>query len=240
MTMDRRKRYRRHVAPTVPRSAYEREAIMAKLFRIALSLILLVVHSVNCRTCSSVVTVPYRLGNFSSAPLKTKKPGLLTNLWNRYARLFHICVFFYFTHGAVESIMSDSWEAVRDPHCAQRIRNKTERETVVLRSKSAELRRKLVGVGYTPRLVWLYGLMLRGIIHCTALPQIFEPPIGFGAGAVAAARFANREWLPCIMLGWYGGDFYWRKIFGVDGAPGDENFDGVPITIHSVRFAKRK
>jgi hypothetical protein len=98
----------------------------------------------------------------------------------------------------------------------------------------------LVGVGYTPRLVWLFGLMLRGIIHCTALPKIFEPPIGFGAGAVAAARFANREWLPCIMLGWYGGDFYWRKIFGLDGAPGDQNFNGVPITIYGVSFAKRK
>lgn len=213
---------------------------MAKLLRIALSLVLLVVHPITCHTSASAVRVPYKLGNFALTPPKARKPAPLTKLWNKYARLFRICVFLYFTHGSVQSIMSDSWEAVRDPSCAQRIRNKSERENVLLRSKSAELRRKLVGVGYTPRLVWLFGLMLRGIIHCTALPKIFEPPIGFGAGAVAAARFANREWLPCIMLGWYGGDFYWRKIFGLDGAPGDQNFDGVPITIYGVSFAKRK
>ena len=94
----------------------------------------------------------------------------------------------------------------------------------------------LVGAGYTPRLVWLFGLMLRGIIHCTALPQIFDPSMSWGAGSVAAARYAHREWLPCILLGWFGSDFYWRILFGVNGPPRGSSFDGVPIRIQHVQF----
>ena len=52
------------------------------------------------------------------------------------------------------------------------------------------------------------------------------------------ARFAHREWLPCIMLGWYGSDWYWKYLFAVDGPPkpSDADFDGFPITIHGVRL----
>lgn len=57
------------------------------------------------------------------------------------------------------------------------------------------------------------------------------------------ARFAHREWLPVIMLGWYGGDLYWKYLWGVDGPPVDgvtgersDVFDGVPIAIRGVRL----
>lgn len=52
------------------------------------------------------------------------------------------------------------------------------------------------------------------------------------------ARFAHREWLPCIMLGWYGSAWYWKYLFGVDGPPDPDaaEFDGFPITIHGVRM----
>lgn len=133
--------------------------------------------------------------------------------------------------------MEDCWEAVRDPDrvFGKQISRTFERKVVMRRTKRAETLRALVGAGYTPRLVWLFGLMLRGIVHCTALPKIFEPPIGFGAGAVAAARFAHREWLPCIMLGWYGSEYYWKLLFGVNGPPPNSGFDGVPIEIRRVR-----
>jgi len=136
----------------------------------------------------------------------------------------------------MDSIVEDSWEAVRDPDrvFGQQIHREGERQVVKRRTRRSETIRALVGAGYCPRLVWLYGVMLRGIISCTALPTIFNPPLGWGAGSVAAARFAHREWLPVIMLGWFGSEFYWKTLFGVDGPPRD-TFDGVPIKIRHVR-----
>jgi hypothetical protein len=69
-----------------------------------------------------------------------------------------------------------------------------------------------------------------------SLPQ---PTIGWGAGSVFAASFAHREWIPAIMIGWYGSQYYWHTIFGVNGPPNpaDVAFDGFPITIHRVRVA---
>lgn len=198
---------------------------------------------------------PYRLGISSCRPkvppsTQTSLPGLGTkskndshrflNWWTDHGgdRIFRWCIFIYNTRASVASILDDSWEAVRDPDRVfqQQIHHDQERTVVKRRTMRAETLRKLVGAGYTPRLVWLFGLMLRGIIGCTDLPKVFEPHLGFGSGAVLAARFAHREWLPCIMLGWYGGGFYWNKIFGVDGPPRDGRFNGVPIKIREVRI----
>jgi hypothetical protein len=209
------------------------------------------VFLLTCCSCSSEATkAPYRLGNFASAPTSSSTPrpktlprlsvkSIMTNisqLWRQYARYFRICVFIYYTRESVDSILEDTWEAVRDPDrvFGQQIHRVGERKVVLRRTRKSEALRALIGAGYTPRLVWLFGVMLRGIVHCTALPQIFSPPIGFGSGAVAAARFAHREWLPCIMLGWYGSGFYWKTLFGVNGPP-PTGFDGVPIKIRHVR-----
>lgn len=215
-------------------------------FLFILTIILLVVSDCNC---SSDAVTPYRLGNFAYVPappppapsvstLPTKQLHKLSQVWEKHiAHYFRIGVFIYYSRGAITSIYDDSWEAIRDPTMVfgKQIRREEERKVVQKRTRHAERLRAFVGAGYTPRLVWLFGLMLRGIIHCTDLPIIFEPPIGFGAGAVAAARYAHREWLPCIMLGWYGSGFYWRTLFGVDGSP-KSSFDGVPIKIRHVRF----
>ena len=87
-------------------------------------------------------------------------------------------------------------------------------------------------------MVWLFGLMLRGIIYCTAIPKtMFQPHLGWGAGSVMAARFVHREWIPVIMLGWFGSEQYWTILFNVNGPPPvDPTFDGVPITIRGVRL----
>lgn len=109
--------------------------------------------------------------------LKNKCQHAFQKLWLHRRKLFHLFVFFYYSHDAVESIMEDSWEAERNPEKffgKKGILHSNERAVVRRRVVSSKTIRKLAGMGYTPRLVWLFGLMLRGIIHCTALPKIFE------------------------------------------------------------------
>ncbi|KAG7336905.1 hypothetical protein IV203_006178 [Nitzschia inconspicua] len=173
--------------------------------------------------------------------LKKSLGQLVKRVWNNKMRLFHFFIFMYYTRDSMESIATDSWEAERNPDKffgKRGILQSHERDVVRRRVTSSRTIRKLVGAGYTPRLVWLYGVMLRGIIHCTALPKIFEPTIGWGAGSVFAARFTYREWLPVIMLGWFGSTYYWKTLFGVDGPPNpaDASFDGFPIAIHKVQL----
>ena len=197
--------------------------------------LLLAVHAVGCSS-----SVPYRLGNFAASPAPPHKTtrSIMDHVscfcTKHGARSFRIGVFLYHTRCAVESIFEDSWEAVRNPVVfAKRIRHEGERKVVMQRTRRSNALRSLSGAGYTPRLVWLFGVMLRGLFLNTAMPRIFDPPIGWGAGSVAAARFAHREWLPCVMLGWYGSGYYWKTIFGVTGPP--DGFGGVSISIHGVR-----
>ena len=92
-------------------------------------------------------------------------------------RLFHLFVFVKYSHCTVESILEDSWEAERNPDKyfgKTGIIQSNERSVVKRRVVSSSTIRKIVGAGYTPRLVFLFGVMLRGIIHCTAIPKIFE------------------------------------------------------------------
>ena len=73
--------------------------------------------------------------------------------------------------------------------------------------------------------------MLRSLHVSTALPCVWDPPLGLGAGACLAARWAQREWLACLMVGWYTGGMYWRAM-GVEPPRG---FVGVPVTVRRVR-----
>mmetsp|Transcript_7488 Transcript_7488/g.18436 ORF Transcript_7488/g.18436 Transcript_7488/m.18436 type:complete len:272 (-) Transcript_7488:2500-3315(-) len=163
---------------------------------------------------------------------------------DRIKSIFYTLIFGYFSYDSILSVWDDEWSAERDPEkyfSATSWKWQHERERAVVRRRVFKDRtiRKLVGAGYTPRLVFLYGIMLRGFLRCTALPKIFNPPIGWGAGSVVAAKFAFREWLPTILLGWYGSQYYW-KLFSVNGPPKDHSpddpFFGFPITIHKVQF----
>lgn len=200
----------------------------------------------------------YSLGNFSvrrdgQARFMTKQPRyhlpsflrrLGDYLSENKARIFYLFVFGFLTCDSLPSIWDDEWAAERNPEkyfsskWFGRGWRTSERKVVKRRVLKDRTIRQLVGAGYTPRLVFLFGVMLRGILHCTAMPKIFEPTLGWGAGSVLAARFAHREWLPTILLGWFGSHYYW-KWFGVDGPPQnppDKPFDGFPITIHKVRL----
>jgi hypothetical protein len=131
----------------------------------------------------------YPLGRFGKV-VERRRPSIRTiwhgkhslqrlwhKIWSDKLRLFHLGIFVFYTYNSLESIRMDSWEAERNPEKffgATGILQKNERDIVKRRVVSSRTIRKLVGAGYTPRLVWLYGVMLRGIIHCTALPKVFE------------------------------------------------------------------
>ena len=190
----------------------------------------------------------YRVGNFGIVEIhdgkkkRTKKSFFRRKLHEIRQFLEHnglkACRFIVFCVYSCESIISvlnDTWAMERNrQHLLASDKN------VQRRVERDKMLRKMVGAGYTPRLVWLYGVMLRGICTCTPILKVLNPPIGWGAGAVAAARFAHREWLPCILLGWFGSEWYWEVLCGVNGPPKSDNpdldFDGIPITIHKVRF----
>jgi hypothetical protein len=132
----------------------------------------------------------YPLGNFGVVRRKRYKSKfqpvariqqsfreLWRKVWEHKMKLFHHYLFLLHTYDSIESILLDSWEAERNPEKffgKTGILQNNERDVVRRRVVSSRTLRKLVGAGYTPRLVWLYGVMLRGIIHCTTLPKIFE------------------------------------------------------------------
>ena len=104
-----------------------------------------------------------------------------------------------------------------------------------MRARSGTKRRPspfLALLRYTPRIVALAGLMLRGVQAASGLRAAFDPPVGFAAGATIAARLTHREWLSTMVLGWYFGGVYWRAL-GVTAPPGSR---GVPITVRGIKF----
>lgn len=128
-----------------------------------------------------------------------------------------------------DSIRNDQWAAVRAP--AEETVQRGIRRAIIRRRRAANKVTQMLGVGYTPRIVGLIGLMLRGMVMATSLPALFDPPLGLGIGAHCAARFTEREWLSCIMIGWFAGGPYWQAL-AVHPPCG---FDGVPVRVRGVR-----
>lgn len=147
----------------------------------------------------------------------------------------------------MEAVLRDQWTALRKPS--------QKHESIIGRRRRAQRIAQLTGIGYTPRIVALAGLMLRGMQKATAVP--LEPQIGFGAGANVAAMYTHREWLPCILIGWFAGGWCVRlllhclesrrKIFSIPminpatrywdflGVGPPPSYNGVPIIINRVR-----
>ena len=69
--------------------------------------------------------------------------------------------------------------------------------------------------------------------------RVFNPGVGYSAGAVAAAYFSKREWLTTIMLGWGVGGVYWG-LFRVTPppsysiAPASAYVDGPSASLHQL------
>ena len=101
----------------------------------------------------------------------------------------------YFALGVApaKAVHHDKWTALRQkPADLGGIRT---------RRRRAQAISQFAGIGYSPRVVALAGLMLRALVKCFRAP--LEPSIGFGVGTKLASRYAHREWLPCLVLGWY-------------------------------------
>ena len=109
---------------------------------------------------------------------------------------------------AANSVVHDQWAAIRLSPPA------TDRGAILRRRRRAAQVGQLIGAGYTPRITFLAGLMLRSLQMATVIQKIFDPTLGYAAGATIAARFSSREWLPCILLGWGAGGLYW-SLFSV-------------------------
>lgn len=181
-----------------------------------------------------------RGGGARAAPAAEERPA---SIWFRsaveglrgkplrwYARLG---LFYATARIPLLSVLRDEWAAVRLAPAVDRGRGRRSVGELILRRRRRGVQvQSLVGLGYTPRIVALAGLMLRSLHLSTALPYIFDPPVGLGAGACLAARYARREWLACLVVGWYTGGGYWL-LMGVRSP--DVDFSGVPVAVRRVR-----
>lgn len=109
-------------------------------------------------------------------------------------------------HDSIESVRTDQWAAIRNSPPVQQNQG---RGAILKRRRRAAQVGQLIGTGYTPRITFLAGLMLRSLQMATKFRYVFDPSLGYAAGATLAARFSAREWIPCILLGWGVGGVYW-------------------------------
>jgi len=222
-----------------PRYQHQPQLGISLSFLVAALLLVVLPQQVQSETAfNKKTTVPYRLGNFGVVPTVTPPNKLFdpfAEFVGRHKRLLRFIAFCYGTRIAVVSIAEDTWKLDRT-----KAKTLVKSYTKVVRKRTARARtiREWTGQGYSPRLVWLFGVMLRGFIHSTALFKIFEPTIGWGAGSVLAAKFAKREWIPVVILGWFSSAHYWKYLMGVNGPPPpkENEFDGVPIVIQGLRL----
>ena len=133
--------------------------------------------------------------------------------------LVHLAITLHCMQGSYESVRTDQWKALRD--------DPPERGGIRSRRRRAAQVGQLLGAGYTPRITFLAGLMLRSLQMCTQLRRVFDPSLGYAAGACLGASFSHREWIPCILLGWGVGGTYW-SLFRVR-PPG---VGSVPFVFH--------
>lgn len=149
----------------------------------------------------------------AKAPHSTARPGVahLQALSNRTRailrvaeRAAHMSIILVCVGDSLESVRTDEWSVIRK----QPATTTNGRGRIMSQRRRAAQFGKLVG-GYTPRIVFLAGLMLRSLQMATKFRRFFDPSLGYSAGAVAAASFSKREWLKTILLGWGVGGVYW-------------------------------
>ena len=110
-------------------------------------------------------------------------------------RLAHVVILYCSTRDAFVSIRLDQWSAERT------VDTNDLRGSILRKRRRAAQVGTLLGTGYTPRIVFLAGAMLRSLQMATRIRWFFNPSLGYAAGATLAASFAKREWLSAIMVG---------------------------------------
>lgn len=160
---------------------------------------------------------------------RRKKAGAFARRLRRHCRthleeVVHLLLCVLATQDAAHSVAADQWNSVR--LAPQQVEQR--KDDTLKRRRRAAIVAQTLGAGYTPRIVFLAGLMLRSLQMATVARQVFDPSLGYAAGATLAAQFCQREWLPCIMLGWGCGGLYW-SLFRVR-PPGVAKSD-VPLSL---------
>jgi len=162
---------------------------------------------------------------------------------NLSLRAFRTWIFYFFSSDCFDSIYEDRWHSERDPDDffgggGMWISKVGHKEVVRRRMQRGKRNRQWVGLGYTPRLVWLVGVLLKGTFACTSIEKVFNPSItSWGAGTVLGAKCTHQEWISAFMLGWYGSEYYWKLLFGCAGPPSTAGgFEGIPISISKIRL----
>jgi hypothetical protein len=142
------------------------------------------------------------------APAPPPKPTVATLLRDHAEACLHVAVVLMLSREPAQSVRTDEWKAIRHrpPDLA------SGRGRIFRRRRRAAQVGGLLGVGYTPRIVCLAGLMLRSLQMSTRIRDVFDPSSGFAAGAMLAASYAQREWIPCLLLGWGLGGVYWSAF----------------------------
>ena len=135
----------------------------------------------------------------------------------------HCAIAVWCMRSAVQSVRTDEWAAIRMRPPEQQ----ADRARIFKKRRRAAKVGQFLGAGYTPRIVFLAGMMLRSLQMSTRVQDVFDPSLGYAAGATLAASFSQREWIPCILLGWGSGGLYW-SLFRVR-PPGAER---APLRLH--------
>ena len=120
----------------------------------------------------------------------------------------HVAICAWCLRGAAESVRVDQWQAIRLAPAVVEQRG----DAILKRRRRAAQVGQLLGAGYTPRITFLAGLMLRSLQAATRLRGVFDPSLGYAAGASLAASFSRREWLCTLLLGWGFGGVYWSAL----------------------------
>jgi len=98
-------------------------------------------------------------------------------------QLFRAWIFWYFSKDCFRSIYDDQWHAERNPkkyfgdEGMWVSKSNNHNEVVKRRIKRNQRNRQWIGIGYTPRFVWLIGVLLRGTLSCTSTHKIFRPKL---------------------------------------------------------------
>ena len=158
-------------------------------------------------TLASAVCEVYSSRSCAISPVKESIRGRLALNASRSYEVAERClqgaILLAFIPDSIESIRLDEWSVIRG--CG-RISSEIEGK----RRRAAQVG-KMLG-GYTPRIVFLAGVMLRSLQCATNIKYFFDPSLGFAAGTAVAATFAKREWLKCMLLGWGYGGVHWRAF----------------------------
>ena len=150
-----------------------------------------------------------------------RRPGRLRRLIVEHGETaIHLAIILAAIREPTASVWYDQWHAIRSPPPDP---EKEGRRGFIRSNRRRAARVGALLGGYTPRIVFLAGVMLRSLQMSTRVRDFFDPSIGYSAGAVLASSFSHREWIPCILVGWGFGGAYWSAFrvrppgVGVDG-----------------------